>query len=106
MIERTKCYLRVTWADQNESRGMTYADSFPFHGVPARSLKEKIILGKEAQLISTHRGVKEHIHEVIVQKVDFIDVQDTSIRLRNMCQFESVPSYWHSPSPTVQVQKP
>jgi len=69
---------------------MTYADSFPFHGVPARSLKERIILGKEAQLISTHRGVKEHIHEVIVQKVDFIDVQDTSIRLRQQSRFKSL----------------
>jgi len=54
----------LTGADEDEAGGVGDGDALPLHGVPAGGC-----------------GVQQHIHQVVVQQVDLVDVEDAAVGL-------------------------
>ena len=64
-------FFRVARTDQHEAGRVAHADAFPFHRVPARC-----------------RRIQQHVDQVVVEQVDFIDVKQTAIRLGQQAGLE------------------
>src|ERR1044072_7591864 len=64
-------FFRVHGADEDESRWMRYRHAFTLDGVDAH-----------------RRGIKQHVDDVVVQKVDLVDVEDVAVRLREHAWLE------------------
>ena len=64
-------FFRVARTDQHEAGRVAHADAFPFDRVPAGG-----------------RRIQQYVDQVVVEQVDFIDIQKTAIRLGQQAGLE------------------